>query len=47
MGAFEGPTRTKLSKHIFVADKGDYYEIADGLPQDLRPPVPPVPPAST
>jgi hypothetical protein len=19
--------------HIFVGDKGDYYEIADGLPQ--------------
>lgn len=38
---FDGSTYTKLSKHIFVADKGDYYEIADGLPQDLRPPTPP------
>lgn len=33
MGAFEKPTDIKLHKHIFVADKGDYYEIADGLPQ--------------
>jgi hypothetical protein len=34
MGAFEQPTGTHLAKHIFVADKGDYYEIADGLPQN-------------
>lgn len=34
MGAFEKPTNTKLAIHIFVADKGDYYEIADGLPQN-------------
>ena len=33
MGAFDGPTNTHLAIHIFVADKGDYYEIADGLPQ--------------
>src|SRR4051794_18713720 len=33
MGAFEGPTGTRLGKHIFVADKGDYYDIPDGLPQ--------------
>jgi hypothetical protein len=33
MGAFDTPTGTRLAKHIFVADKGDYYEIADGLPQ--------------
>ena len=33
MGAFEAPTGTRLEKHIFTADKGDYYEIADGLPQ--------------
>ena len=41
MGAFEGATGTHLAKHIFVADKGDYYEIRDGLPQDLYPPPPP------
>lgn len=34
MGAFDGPTDTKLALHIFVADKGDYYDIADGLPQN-------------
>lgn len=33
MGAFDTPTDTELALHIFVADKGDYYEIADGLPQ--------------
>ncbi|WP_224826567.1 GFA family protein [Cognatishimia sp. MH4019] len=38
LGAFDGPTGTKLVKHIFVADKGDYYDIADGLPQDMAPP---------
>lgn len=31
MGAFDGPTGTMLGTHIFVADKGDYYEITDGL----------------
>ena len=36
MGAFDGPTGTKLALHIFVADKGDYYEIADGLPQNAQ-----------
>ena len=34
MGAFEAPTGTRLELHIFVAEKGDYYEIADGLPQN-------------
>jgi hypothetical protein len=34
MGAFDGRTNTHLEKHIFVADKGDYYSIADGLPQN-------------
>lgn len=33
MGAFDKPTGTHLKMHIFVADKGDYYDIADGLPQ--------------
>lgn len=36
MGAFDTPTMTHLRIHIFVADKGDYYEIADGLPQNLQ-----------
>src|SRR5688572_33302353 len=34
MGAFDLPTGTHLEKHIFVASKGDYYEIADGVPQE-------------
>jgi hypothetical protein len=34
MGAFDGRTDAKLARHIFVADKGDYYDIADGLPQN-------------
>ncbi|TDK46241.1 GFA family protein [Antarcticimicrobium luteum] len=33
LGALEAPTGLRLSKHIFTADKGDYYEISDGLPQ--------------
>jgi hypothetical protein len=34
MGAFYGPTNTKITGHIFVKDKGDYYQITDGLPQN-------------
>ncbi|NRP26305.1 hypothetical protein XMM379_003019 [Aliiroseovarius sp. xm-m-379] len=34
LGAVDGPTGLALEKHIFVADKGDYYQIADGLPQE-------------
>ncbi|MDM7933700.1 GFA family protein [Tabrizicola sp.] len=34
MGAFDRATGTSLSLHIFVAEKGDYYEIRDGLPQN-------------
>jgi len=33
MGAFDSPTGVRLAKHTFVRDKGDYYEISDGLPQ--------------
>jgi len=33
LGALDGPTGLRLEKHIFTADKGDYYEIADGVPQ--------------
>ena len=32
-GAIDGDFAMKLAEHIFVEDKGDYYEIADGLPQ--------------
>ncbi|MBL8243624.1 MAG: GFA family protein [Rhodanobacteraceae bacterium] len=33
MGAFDGPTGTHTELHVFVSEKGDYYEICDGLPQ--------------
>lgn len=36
MGAFDGPTGLALHRHIFVEEKGDYYAIADGLPQHPR-----------
>ena len=36
MGAFDKPTGTRLHTHIYVADKGDYYDIADGLPQNQQ-----------
>jgi hypothetical protein len=35
-GAFDSPSGLKGENHIFVADKGDYYEIDDGLPQFER-----------
>lgn len=35
-GAFEQPTGLKGEAHIFVVDKGDYYDITDGLPQFER-----------
>lgn len=33
-GAFDKPSGLAGERHIFVAAKGDYYDIADGLPQD-------------
>ena len=36
MGAFDPPTGTHISKHIFVADKSDYYDIADGITQHAQ-----------
>jgi hypothetical protein len=35
-GAFDRPSGLVAEGHIFVADKGDYYEICDGLPQFER-----------
>lgn len=32
-GAFDGPSGLVAKNHIYTADKGDYYEILDGLPQ--------------
>ena len=33
MGAFDKPTGAHIHVHIYVADKGDYYDIGDGAPQ--------------
>jgi hypothetical protein len=35
-GAFDLPSGLKGASHIFMADKGDYYEVQDGLPQYER-----------
>lgn len=32
-GSLDGETGLKIAKHIFVADKGDYYDITDDAPQ--------------
>lgn len=32
-GAIDGPLGRQIAGHIFAADKGDYYEITDRLPQ--------------
>lgn len=36
LGLIDGPTGLSMEKHIFTADKGDYYQIDDGLPQERR-----------
>jgi hypothetical protein len=33
-GSLNPPTGLKTVRHIFAADKGDYYTISDGVPQD-------------
>jgi hypothetical protein len=33
LGSLDGASGVRLERHIFVAHKGDYYQIADGLPQ--------------
>lgn len=32
-GCLDAPTGLRLARHIFTADKGDYYAIDDDLPQ--------------
>ena len=32
-GSLDAGSGVRLAAHIFVGDKGDYYEIADSLPQ--------------
>ena len=34
LGALDAPHDVAIERHIFVGDKGSYYEIADGLPQE-------------
>jgi len=38
MGAIDAPTGTRLAKHIYTADKGDYYDIPNNEPQEEFPP---------
>lgn len=33
MGLFDQATGLHVAKHEFVSDKGDYYDINDGVPQ--------------
>ena len=39
MGALDTPSETQLAVHVFTADKGDYYVIADAAPQFERTPA--------
>ncbi len=41
MGVFDDATEVCMDKHIYVASKGDYYDINDDLPQFLT--IPPCP----
>lgn len=34
LGALDGPTGLHLERHIFTADKGDYYDITDHVRQE-------------
>lgn len=36
VGALDEPTGLRAEKHIYVAHKGDWYDIADGLPQQAE-----------
>ncbi len=33
MAALDSPTGLQLGRHVWVNAKGDYYDLADGLPQ--------------
>jgi hypothetical protein len=33
LGAIDGPTGLHLTSHVWVSEKGDYYDIADGVKQ--------------
>ncbi|WP_245477382.1 MULTISPECIES: hypothetical protein [unclassified Mesorhizobium] len=32
-GSYARPTGLRLSEHIYVGSKSDFYDLADGLPQ--------------
>lgn len=34
LGALDGATGLRLERHIFTADKGDYYDITDAVRQE-------------
>lgn len=36
LGAFDDATNCQLSHHIFIEEKGDYYQLNDGVEQKLR-----------
>ena len=35
-GTLDGPTGLAIEEHIFCADKGDYYELDDRVPQKAQ-----------
>jgi hypothetical protein len=35
-GTLDAPTGLSIARHIYVADKSDYYQIADGAPQSAQ-----------
>ncbi|MEJ8572916.1 GFA family protein [Microbaculum marinum] len=35
-GSLDLPTGIRADRHIYVGEKGDYYDIADGLPQSTQ-----------
>ena len=37
-GTLDGATGLQTARHIWTADRGDYYDLADGLPQFPRSP---------
>lgn len=36
LGAMDAPTGLRLERHIFTASKGDYYDIADAVRQQVQ-----------
>jgi hypothetical protein len=35
-GTVDPPTGLRIIQHIFTADKSDYYDINDGVPQSAH-----------